>query len=239
MTQRELDKLVQLHKKWLNGDPKGKKLVLRNVILHNADLRNTDLRSADLHNTDLRNANLRNADLRRVDLTNADLSGATLSGSNLYGANLYDANLRNVVLYDANLCTADLRNTNLHGVRFTYSNLSDTLLDDAERCRLGTILKEPIIGWKKCKNDKIVKLEVPKGAVVFCINKNECRTNRVKVLSVNGSDKETAVSSYSRTFMYIPNETLEVEDFDLRYNVECSSGIHFFRTREEAEEYRF
>ena len=32
-------------------------------------------------------------------------------------------------------------------------------------------------------------------------------------------------------------ETVEVKDFDLMYNVECSSGIHFFWTKEEAEDY--
>ena len=29
----------------------------------------------------------------------------------------------------------------------------------------------------------------------------------------------------------------EIDDFNLMYNVECSSGIHFFRTRGEAEKY--
>lgn len=30
---------------------------------------------------------------------------------------------------------------------------------------------------------------------------------------------------------------MEVEDFNLMYNVECASGIHFFWTEEEAKEY--
>ena len=28
-----------------------------------------------------------------------------------------------------------------------------------------------------------------------------------------------------------------IDDFNLMYNVECASGFHFFRTREEAENY--
>lgn len=32
-------------------------------------------------------------------------------------------------------------------------------------------------------------------------------------------------------------KTYEIKDFDLAYNEECSTGIHFFKTRKEAEEY--
>jgi predicted nuclease of restriction endonuclease-like RecB superfamily len=29
----------------------------------------------------------------------------------------------------------------------------------------------------------------------------------------------------------------KIKDFNLMYNIECASGFHFFRTREEAEKY--
>lgn len=60
MTQVELNKTLELHKKWLNDEPNGKK----------ADLRLTNLRLADLSNADLRLANL----------CDAKLSGAKLDG---------------------------------------------------------------------------------------------------------------------------------------------------------------
>ena len=34
-------------------------------------------------------------------------------------------------------------------------------------------------------------------------------------------------------------KTVEVKDFDLDYSKECSTGIHFFRTMRELQEYRF
>ena len=37
--------------------------------------------------------------------------------------------------------------------------------------------------------------------------------------------------------IYEVGKELEIENFDLMYNVECSTGIHFFRTREEAIDY--
>ena len=63
MKQEELDKALDLHKKWLNGDSDGTK------------------------------ANLCGANLRGANLRGADLRGANLCGANLRGADLYEANL--------------------------------------------------------------------------------------------------------------------------------------------------
>ena len=53
MTQEELDKVLELHKKWLDGDSTG--------------------RIADLRDADFRNATLRGADLSRAKLRDADI----------------------------------------------------------------------------------------------------------------------------------------------------------------------
>ena len=73
MDQKELDKILELHKMWLNGDENGK--------------------CADLSGADLRVANLRDANLYGADLYGADLRGANLRDANLRGANLYGADL--------------------------------------------------------------------------------------------------------------------------------------------------
>ena len=65
MTRAELNKILELHKKWLNDEPDGK---------------NANLHFAVLRNAVLRDANLCNADLRDADLCNAILSGAKLDG---------------------------------------------------------------------------------------------------------------------------------------------------------------
>ena len=77
------------------------------------------------------------ADLSYADLRYADLCDADMSGANMRGANMRGANL-----CGANMC-------------------------DADRLRKGIKLSEPIIGWKKCKNNVLVKLEIPRGAIVF------------------------------------------------------------------------
>ena len=71
MTQEELAKILELHKKWLNGEEGGER--------------------ANLSGADLRWANLSGANLRWADLSGADLSDANLSGANLRWANLSGA----------------------------------------------------------------------------------------------------------------------------------------------------
>ena len=68
MNQKELNKVLEDHEKWLNGESDGKK-------------------------ADLRGANLRGANLREADLTGANLTGANLTGADLTGANLREADI--------------------------------------------------------------------------------------------------------------------------------------------------
>ena len=86
-------------------------------------------------------------------------------------------------------------------------------------------------GYKKLADGSICVLSVPKGAIVFSINGSKCRTNKAKVLEGGG------VSCCDNEFTYEKGKTYEIKDFDLAYNEECSTGIHFFKTRKEAEEY--
>lgn len=88
MTKEELDKVLELHKKWLDGDKAGKRAVLLGANLLGANLRGADLRGADLLGADLRGANLRGADLIYANLRGANLNGADLLDADLRGANI-------------------------------------------------------------------------------------------------------------------------------------------------------
>lgn len=83
VSQEELAKILEKHKKWLDGDPDGER----------ADLSDADLSWADLLDADLSRANLSWANLSGANLSGANLSRANLSGDNLSGANLSWANL--------------------------------------------------------------------------------------------------------------------------------------------------
>ena len=45
-------------------------------------------------------------------------------------------------------------------------------------------------------------------------------------------------SDYDRDFIYKVGEVVEVKDFDENRWEECSTGIHFFMTRDEAVKYQ-
>lgn len=233
---------------------------LSNAILSTADLTNANLLNANLFNADLSNANLSEVCLHEANLSNADLTDACLihadlEHANLSNANLIYAHLQYAWLYNADLCNADLSNANLFKADLSNADLTGAILTNAnfdgaclmnvklpkgEEIRKGVILKEDLIGYKKGYENEIIKLLIPKGNIVFSINNCKCRTNSAKVLEItneDGGNVKTANSRYDNSFAYVVGATVEVDDFDLRYNVECAAGIHFFRTREEAEWY--
>ena len=156
----------------------------------------------------------------KADLSGVDLRGVDLREANLRGADLRGADLRGVDLRGANWSRADLRGANL---------------SEAEKYRLGQILKEPITGYKKTAEGVVITAEIPAGAIVFCINGKKCRTNRAKITDMCG--KEILHSQHCNKFTYTLGKKIVIDYFNLMYNVECASGFHFFRTREEAENY--
>jgi uncharacterized protein YjbI with pentapeptide repeats len=85
MNQEELNKILELHKKWLNSEAGGVR-----ANLSGADLNGADLSEAYLSGANLSYANLSGAYLIGADLSEANLSYANLSGANLRGADLSD-----------------------------------------------------------------------------------------------------------------------------------------------------
>jgi len=195
--------------------------------LHKKWLNNEeDGKRADLNRVDLSNTNLRYADLRCVNLSGADLSGADLSG-----ANLKDANLNNADLSGANLSGANLSNTNLSG-----ADLSSFKICPEEGS---------FIGYKKVKNNIILTLEIPEDAGrINSIISRKCRASKVKVIKaedIDGNeilDKNIFYGLYNDT-EYKINEITEADSFNDDIRLECSNGIHFFITKNEAREYIF
>ena len=159
---------------------------------------------------------------------------ADLSEANLYGANLRGADLSEADLYKANLSRANL----------SRANLSRADLSEANDLRLPIACPEEgsFIGFKKCLNELIVKLEIPADALRCSATTRKCRCSKAKVLSitnVDGSDAytDTVASKYDKNFIYKVGETVEVRSFNTDRWDECSAGIHFFITRQEAVEY--
>ena len=231
ITEEELKEILEQHRLWLDSNGKeGKRADLTDAKLYGADLSGANLTRANLAYANLTDANLTRANLSGADLYGAILIGTNLTGAILIGTNLTGANLRHADLSGANLTCA-----NLTGANLSDANLTDTILDEKEQCRKGIVLTEPMIGYKNSNEYKIITLEIPVGAKIFSINNKKRRTNKAKVIDMQG---ETELSSiHDIDFKYHVGDEIEIEDFDENYNVECGAGIHFFLTREEAENY--
>ena len=76
MTKDALNKILEAHRKWLDGEIDGERANLRGANLSGANLSYADLRGANLSYANLSYANLRGANLRDADLSYANLSYA-------------------------------------------------------------------------------------------------------------------------------------------------------------------
>ena len=206
--KEQLDSIIARHLHYINKD-------CEDWYEMRADLSGADLSGADLRGAYLRGAYLRGADLREADLSEADLSEADLFRADLFRADLRGANLSEADLSDADLFRAKL--------------------SEADLMRLGKILDEPITGYKKSREGNIITATIPAGAIVFCINNSKCRTNKARIIDMEGA--KLLHSQYDVNFEYRLFQDINIKDFNLMYNIECTSGFHFFKTREEAEKY--
>ena len=195
------------------------------AIVAKADLRWANLSKADLRWADLSGANLRGANLRGANLSKADLRWADLSGANLRGANLSKADLSGANLSGANLSGANLRGADLRGADLRGECLA---LAISQR---SIVAEGAIIGWKKLQDGVICKLLIPAEAHrIGGLVGRKCRAEYAKVLSGEGFSQRNGME-------YKKGAIVRPDKYDPNPLVECSNGIHFFITREEAEWY--
>ena len=156
----------------------------------------------------------------RADLSGANLSGANLSGANLSGANIYWANLSG-----ANLSRAEIELDLLN--KFFPIACPES---------------GSFVGWKKCRDNTVVKLEILADAKRSSAYSRKCRCSAAKVLAIENADgtpyKGNKINSqHDGEFWYTVGEIVSVDNFDEDRRNECAPGIHFFITRQEAVEW--
>jgi hypothetical protein len=155
----------------------------------------------------------------------AILRGAILCGANLREAILYGADLRG-----ANLCGANLYGAHLRGAK------NIPFLPQLEVCPQ----EGGFIAYKKLRDNKIAKLQIPEHAKRSNATTRKCRCSEALVLEItnkNGDKVESGNSNYNNDFIYIVGKIVIVDNFDDNRWNECSKGIHFFMTKQEAIDY--
>ena len=223
MNQKELNEILDNHKKWLFGEEGGIRADLRGANLRGVDLRGADLHWADLRRADLRGANLSLADLRRADLREASLKGANLMVADLREANLMDADLMDTDLREADLswaslCGSSLIRANLMVAKLSGADLSladlsradlrEAILNGAkntDKCHWNIMttffpLQCPesgsFIGWK-IANGYIVKLRITENAKRSSATSRKCRCSEAEVLAIENKDGSNSGISFT------------------------------------------
>ena len=202
MNKYELNRILELHEKWIKGEEGGVKADLRGADLMGANLRGADLsdadlsyadlRGADLMGADLSDANLRYADLSDANLRYADLSDADLSSADLSGANLSDADLSSASLSGANLISADLSDAKLRHADLSDADLSDAKLSDANLSDAD--LRGACLDNVKCNGaTAFYHLQCPEKGSYIAYKK--CRQNRIVELLITEDAKRSSATS--------------------------------------------
>ena len=188
------------------------------AIAASADLSGADLRGAYLSGANLSGASLRGADLSGAYLRSADLSGAYLRGANLRSADLRGADLRSANLRSADLSGAHLSGAHLGGARGLFYQIPQ---------------EGELIVWKAVAGG-VCKLRVPPEAkrTATPIGR-KCRAEWVEVLEA----PENGKGLHDSSVIYRPGEVVRPDQYDPDPRVECTHGIHFFQTKEEALAY--
>ena len=135
----------------------------------------------------------------------------------------------------ASLSGADLSRANLSGANLYGADLKDAKDANLAIAKTRILADGDLIGWKKCRQGVIVKLRIPEDAKRSHAFGRKCRAEYVDVLEVIGGD--AGISGHDGKTEYRTGQRVTPDAFDENWQDECSSGIHFFITRAEAEAY--
>lgn len=202
---------------------------------------------------------LKDEDLSYVDLSDIDFSWSDFNNVNFIGCKLNSSILNNSRFRNCDLSKASFVKASLFGVDFRGCNLSFTNCDGTDFT--GSILLDAnleglihtestihfrnhcpqegyIFGYKKCFNDRMVKLLIPADARRCSSTTNACRCDKAKVVEITNLDKtisyKEATSFVDGNFIYKLGEMMYADSYNENRWLDSSHGIHFWMTFEEA-----
>lgn len=198
----------------------------------------------DLSGKVLRNKDYSNSHFINVDLSNTDWTGSDFSNSLFENSSFENSILKNVNFRGADFRGGNINNTDIRGANFYFSILEncpkENVLFDSTTNYFEMVCPEKgyFIGYKKCFNDRIVKLLILKDSLRSSSTNDACRTNKAKVLSITDIENKRgfneATSFVDENFVYRVGEVVHSEGFNEDRWVDSTTGIHFYMTRELA-----
>lgn len=224
-------------KDMLHDQENHRNLLLREVSFEDMDLSGSSLAGIDFTLSSFQNVCLNGADLSGAVIENALLDGCSMKGSIFRNTNMKTASMRYCDMTDC-----DIRGANLFGAVLEHARLDGIISDESTQWfRMHCPENGPILGYKKCVNDRLVQLLIPADAKRTSATLPSCRCSRAKVLTIKSFDSteefEEAWSLVDENFVYHKGQWVEVKDFNEDRWMDSTTGIHFWMSREEAIAY--
>ena len=212
-------------------------LDLTYISMRTKKLEGMDFSRVDFSNSDFKNVNFRSCKFDNAKLQHTKFENCDLSGSSFAYADLFAADLR----------TCNLSGSNFDGADFFAALLWEAKLDnlfvtDRTKFFRNYCPEEGyIFGYKKCFNERMVQLLIPKDAKRCSSTTNACRCDKARVVAITDVNKKEsykeAMSFVDPNFIYRLGEMVYADSYNEDRWHDSSHGIHFWMTFEEALRY--
>ena len=226
----------------------------------NADFKDTDFNGADFNGTHFNGTNFSNTHFDNTNFHDAHFHGTDFSNVDFRNTYFNNADFNGADFFRTYFCNTDFNgahfnSTDFSGINFSDADFNNTAIDwncifkNADECTAFLNLQCPeagsFIAYKMARNC-LIKLEIPADALRSSATTRKCRASKAKVLEIadeNGKKIKSTCSDRTSQFIYEVGKTVYSRDDDgniafdeNRWN-ECSTGIHFFITKQEAINY--
>lgn len=209
--------------------------------LEGASLRGANLRFANLYGANLKKADLRETNMRLASLVGANLIGAYLGCANLTSADFTRANLTGADLTGATLRSANLAEANITGAKFSPFQIVPQVGQFRAFKKVISLTTS-----RNCLTPFVLELLIPRSAQRTSTPiSRKCRASKAKVVRVVDPDPQWSAitrfySLHDRDFIYeVGKWVVPSGEYNGDIRVDCTHGIHFFMTYEEAAGYSY
>lgn len=212
-------------------------IIINDCCIEDMSLDQMNLSNIDFSWSDIRNVSFKNSILRKCSFDNSLFIDTDFSNSDLRGSSFAGANLRKCVLF-----SCDARGVNFYNSLLEGADLENILTDESTqyfrlRCPESGYFK----GYKKCFNQRMVTLLIPKDAGRSSATSNTCRCSKARVLEISNLDRTKfyteAYSYVDSNFVYRLGEMAVATNYNEDRWSDSTGGIHFYMTWDEAAGY--
>lgn len=206
-------------------------------FFENQDFSYMDLSGKDYTNYTFENCIFDYANFSNSNLHNIKAEYCSFKGTRFINADLSSGNFRY-----ADLSNSDISGANCYYALFEYTKLENVKYNEETKFyKMRCPESGGFVAYKKCMENRIVTLYIPKDAKRTSATGLTCRADKAKVLMIESfeGDKryEEAYSFVEEDFCYKVGGIVEAKNFNEDRWMDSTTGIHFFMTKEGAKSY--